>query len=80
MAKTTVGMDNYPLSYVYELLRLSKIVRKDLSKVTVPILIIHSKYDNLASTKGAHIVYNNISSKNQIICFFARFTLSLHTN
>jgi len=63
MAKTTVGMDNYPLSCVYELLELSKLVRKKLHKVESPLLLIHSKFDNLASTKGAYIVYNNVSSQ-----------------
>lgn len=62
MAKADIGMDNYPLNCVYGLLKLSKNVRKNLKKVTCPILCIHSKYDNLASTKGAKIVINNVSS------------------
>ena len=63
MSKTTVSMDNYPLSCVKALLKLSKHVRKNLGKVTCPVLCIHSKYDNLASTKGAKIVIDGISSK-----------------
>lgn len=63
MSKTTVGMDNYPLSCVLELLRLSKKVRKNLKKVSCPTLVIHSKFDNLASIKGAKKVYFGISSK-----------------
>ena len=63
MAKADVGMDNYPLNCVYGLLKLSKNVRKNLKKVTCPILCIHSKYDNLASTKGAKTVINNVSSR-----------------
>ena len=62
MAAADIGMDNYPLNCVYGLLKLSKNVRKNLKKVTCPILCIHSKYDNLASTKGAKIVINNVSS------------------
>lgn len=62
MSKADIGMDNYPLNCVYGLLKLSKNVRKNLKKVTCPILCIHSKYDNLASTKGAKIVINNVSS------------------
>lgn len=61
-AKADIGMDNYPLNCVDELLKLSKNVRKNLKKVTCPILCIHSKYDNLASTKGAKIVINGVSS------------------
>lgn len=62
-AKADIGMDNYPLNCVDGLLKLSKNVRKNLKKVTCPILCIHSKYDNLASTKGAKIVINGVSSK-----------------
>lgn len=65
MSKTTIGMDNYPLNCVYELLSLSKFVRKNLKKVETPILIIHSKYDNLTSVKSAKVVYDNISSQNK---------------
>lgn len=62
MSKADIGLDNYPLNCVDGLLKLSKNVRKNLKKVTSPILCIHSKYDNLASTKGAKIVINNVSS------------------
>ena len=61
-AKADIGMDNYPLNCVDGLLKLSKNVRKNLKKVTCPILCIHSKYDNLASPKGAKIVINGVSS------------------
>lgn len=57
-----IGMDNYPLNCVDQLLKLSKIVRKNLKKVKCPLLCIHSKYDNLASTKGAKIVMEGVSS------------------
>ncbi|MBR2526811.1 alpha/beta fold hydrolase [bacterium] len=63
MLKADVGMDNYPLNCVAGLLKLSKNVRKNIKKVTCPILCIHSKYDNLASTKGAKFVIKNVSSK-----------------
>ena len=62
-AKAEIGMDNYPLNCVDGLLKLSKHVRKNLNKVTAPILCIHSKYDNLASTKGAKIVIKGVSSE-----------------
>lgn len=61
-AKVNIGMDNYPLNCVDGLLKLSKNVRKNLKKVTCPILCIHSKYDNLSSPKGAKIVLNGVSS------------------
>lgn len=62
-AKADIGMDNYPLNCVGGLLKLSKNVRQNLKKVTCPVLCIHSKFDNLSSTKSAKIVLNGISSK-----------------
>lgn len=62
-AKANIGMDNYPLNCVDGLLKLSKNVRKNLKNVTCPILCIHSKYDNLSSTKGAKIVLDGVSSQ-----------------
>ncbi len=62
-AKADIGMDNYPLNCVDGLLKLSKNVRKNLKKVTCPVLCIHSKFDNLSSTKSAKVVLKGISSK-----------------
>ena len=56
-------MDNYPLNCVDGLLKLSKTVRKNLKNVNCPVLCIHSKYDNLSSTKGAKVVLEGISSE-----------------
>ena len=55
-------MDNYPLNCVGGLLKLSKILRKNLKNVNCPVLCIHSKYDNLSSPKSAKVVLNGISS------------------
>ncbi|MBR6162379.1 alpha/beta fold hydrolase [bacterium] len=63
MAKTTVGLDNYPLSCVYELLKLSKNVRANLDKIKVPILLVHSLNDNLTKAKSAKMVYERVSSE-----------------
>lgn len=65
LAKPDVGMDYYPMSAFYELLRLSKLVRKNLSKINQPILIVHSEEDDLTSTKGADEVYKEISSEDK---------------
>lgn len=62
MSKNTVAMDNYPLSSIYELLLLSKRIRKNINKVFAPVLIIHSLEDDLTSTKSAKFVYDNVSS------------------
>ena len=62
-AKANISMDNYPLNCVDGLLKLSKNIRKNLKKVTCPILCIHSKCDNLSSPKSAKVVLNGISSE-----------------
>lgn len=63
MKKNTVALDNYPMSCIYELLELSKYTRKNISKVTAPILLVHSTEDDLTSVKSAEFVYNNVSSE-----------------
>lgn len=62
-SKSNVALDHYPMNGVYELLQLSKYTRKNLYKVTSPVLLIHSKYDDLTSIKSAKLVYGKISSK-----------------
>jgi len=62
MKKNTVAMDNYPLSSVYELLLLSKRVKRSIKKVFAPVLLVHSLEDDLTSTKSAKFVYRKVSS------------------
>ncbi|MDD3419553.1 MAG: alpha/beta fold hydrolase [Candidatus Gastranaerophilales bacterium] len=62
MKKNTVAMDNYPMSCIYELLKLSEVTRKNIDKVDLPVLLIHSVEDDLTSDKSAKFVYDNISS------------------
>lgn len=62
MKKNTVAMDNYPMSCIYELLKLSDVTRKNIAKVDLPVLLIHSVEDDLTSDKSAKFVYDNISS------------------
>lgn len=65
ITKTEAGMDNYPMCAFHELLKLSKMVRNDLEKITSPVLLVHSKEDDLTSSKSANEVYKNISSTNK---------------
>lgn len=65
LQKGDVGMNDFPMTGIYELLKLSKQVRKNLNKFEAPILLIHSKEDDLTSTKSAEVVYNNISSSDK---------------
>jgi len=65
LAKSDVGMNEFPMTGFYELLKLSKYIRKNLYKVAAPTLLFHSKEDDLTSLKSAEIVYNKISSEDK---------------
>jgi len=65
LEKSDVGMDNYPMTCIYELIRLSALIRKNLKKVKCPILLIHSNEDDLTSKKSAELVYKKITSKDK---------------
>ena len=65
LARPDVGMDNFPMCAFHELLELSKEVRSRLEEINVPILIVHSREDDLTSIKSAEEVYKNISSKDK---------------
>ncbi len=81
MGKNTIAMDNYPLSCVYELLKLSKLARKNMKEVISPILIMHSKDDDLTSVKSAKFVYNNINSaKKELFILNDSYHLMLYDN
>ena len=81
MKKNTVALDNYPMSCIYELLTLSKHTRKNMKKIDAPILLIHSKEDDLTSIKSAEFVYNNISSKNKkLITLHDSYHLVIYDN
>lgn len=62
LEKGDVGMNDFPMASIYELLKLSSFVRQSLKNVVAPILLIHSEEDDLTSPKSAKIVYNNVSS------------------
>lgn len=63
MKNNTVALDNYPLSAVGELLKLSKLTRKFINEIKTPALIIHSREDDLASQKSAEFIFNKINSR-----------------
>lgn len=69
LEKSDVGMMDFPMTCIFELLKLSRFVRKkdSLSKVKTPILFIHSEEDDLTSKKSAYVVYDGISSEDKNI-------------
>lgn len=60
--RNTEALDNYPMSCIYELLKLSKYTRRNMHKVETPLLLMHAKMDDLTSTKSAKFVYKNAAS------------------
>ena len=60
--RNTEALDNYPMSCIYELLKLSRFAQKNMHKVVSPVLLMHAKEDDLTSTKGSIFVYKNVSS------------------
>ena len=53
------------MTCIYELCKLSGCVQKGLKKIFAPIIIIHSREDDLTSLRSAYKVYNEISSFNK---------------
>lgn len=81
LSKGDVGMDNFPMTGFKELLELSAVVRKNLKKVVSPILLIHSKYDDLTSLRSAETVYKNISSLDkEYIVLYDSYHMVLYDN
>ena len=67
LEKSEVGMNDFPMTCIFELLKLSRKVRnkKLLKNVSTPILFIHSEEDDLTSKRSAEVVYDGISSEDK---------------
>lgn len=65
LEKGDVGMNYFPMSAIYELLKLSRSVRKTLNRVHIPLLLIHSKEDDLTGVKSAKLVYDKAQSEDK---------------
>ena len=81
LQKGDVGMNDFPMTAIYELLKLSKIVRKNLKSIRAPIILIHSKEDDLTSVKSAKVVYKKISSSDKnLIILYDSYHMVLYDN
>lgn len=81
LQKGDVGMNDFPMTGIYELLKLSSVVRKHLKSITTPIILIHSKEDDLTSVKSAKTVYNKISSTDkELIILYDSYHMVLYDN
>jgi len=59
------GSPFFPLASLYQHHKFAKIVKKELSKVKTPILILHAKEDDMTSLKNAQYIYKNIASSDK---------------
>ena len=81
LAKGDVGMNDFPMTGFRELLELSAYVRKNLKEVISPILLIHSKEDDLTSTRSSEIVNKKISSTDkEYIILYDSYHMVLYDN
>ncbi len=65
LSKGDVGMNDFPMTGIYELIKLSNETIKKLPEFNVPILLIHSQHDDLTSVKSAQVVYKKIKSQDK---------------
>ncbi len=83
LQKGDVGMNDFPMTCIYELFKLSRFVRnkKRMKKVIAPTLLIHSREDDLTAPRGSYLVYNSISSEDkQIIILENSYHMVLYDN
>lgn len=57
--------DVWPINGISELIKLIKIVKKDLKSIISPTLIIQGEKDELVDLESAQYIYDNISSKHK---------------
>lgn len=83
LGKSDVGMMDFPMTCIFELLKLSRFVRKkeQLKKVKTPILFIHSEEDDLTSPRSSRVVYEGISSEDKdLIVLYDSYHMVLYDN
>lgn len=61
--------DRTPIRGVLEMVKLLKVVQKDLNKVTQPLLILKSKEDHVVPLKNVKYTLDNVGSKNKKLIY-----------
>lgn len=72
MAKNNTNYKWFPTKTFVSLYDFSKIIEKDLSRVKVPILVIHSKKDRIILPSAATTIYEKVSSAHREIKWFEK--------
>jgi carboxylesterase len=63
MVTRKISYQTYPLKSAFEVYRLIKFSRKNISKITQPCFIMQSSIDHIVAKKSLENIYNKISSK-----------------
>lgn len=71
-SKKGIYYSEHSVPALKEMAILARIVRADLGKITKPILIIQSEWDNRASPESGNIIYNGVSSGEKDLVVFSR--------
>ncbi|MFW9832809.1 MAG: alpha/beta hydrolase [Candidatus Thorarchaeota archaeon] len=56
-------LNREPVSAYHELMKLQKVVKRNLGKITIPTIIIQGTDDKTVDPEGAQIIYETISSE-----------------
>lgn len=58
-----VGYDRVPLHAAHSLLGLLRVVRRELPRVDQPLMVLHSRVDNVVSPSDSALVLSRVSSR-----------------
>ncbi|MFQ5885371.1 MAG: alpha/beta hydrolase [Thermoplasmata archaeon] len=56
-----------PYSAIHQILKLTKVARSELHKVTIPVLVVQSGADKTIDPRNGTIVYENVSSEDKAL-------------
>ncbi len=65
--KEEVGYDRYPLNALNQMMRMMRIVRKDMTRLRVPLLVLHSKGDRRVPVSDSRELFDAAASERKRI-------------
>lgn len=61
------GLPGNPLHSLYQLQRLSREVKKNLTRITAPSLSLHAYHDDIASRQNSQIIFDRVAGPKKIV-------------
>ncbi len=71
-SNTIIGYDKAPLISIYNLFRLIRYIKNNLTRINKPILIMQSYRDRIVNPISANIIYKRIASTDKSIVYLHR--------